>query len=53
MLSDVLEMLFYYKKVILTGNNLHSAYSIVTENIAYINLPVKTGNIEIGRKNIL
>jgi hypothetical protein len=42
-------MLIYYRKVLLAGKNLHSIYSIVTEDIGYFHPPVKTGGIEIGR----
>jgi len=34
-------MLFYYKKVLLVGKNLHSIYSIVTEDIGYFHPLVK------------
>jgi len=42
-------MLFYYKKVLLAGKNLHSINSIVTEDIGYFHPPVKIGSIEIRR----
>jgi hypothetical protein len=41
-------MLYYYKKVLLAGKNLHSICSIVTEDIGYFHPPVKIGGIEIG-----